>query len=259
LTIYRCHQLPAVYHDLRPGDIVIGEITSAHQNTVRLIDLMQRGVVCIPSPLAQLLSRSKIAQVDILGGFMLPLTLAIKRRKELLDAMNVYTAAGIGAVVTKEEHMHCGHGVRKWDHIETVYSFRGLEKERYPFVLQPRAAQFRDVRVIMVGDFVEAYERFNPYGFRANLSAGGEYCPHALSAEQDRFCRQVMERAHFPFAHLDLQIMPDGRLHIFEITLYGGIRGSRLDRSDLDKRKAARLEQLAAAARAGSRKPAANS
>jgi ribosomal protein S6--L-glutamate ligase len=245
VTIYSSREIKTRYRDLAAGDIIVGEVVSAGQSSAMLIDLMQRGVRVIPSPLAQLLSRSKVAQVDILGEYMLPLTLAIKRRKDLLDAINVYARAGIGAVVTKEEHMHCGHGVRRWDHIETVYSFRGLEKERYPFVIQPLATEFTDVRVIMVGDEVEAYTRSNSSNFRDNLSAGGECAPHELTREQMGFCRQVVERAHFPYAHLDLLIMPDGQLHIFEIALNGGIQGSRLERPDLDKRKAVRLNQLA--------------
>ncbi len=245
MAIYSSREIKSLYHDLEAGDIIVGEVLSAHQNATLLVDLMERGVKCIPSPLAQLLSRSKVAQVDILGHYMLPLTKAIKRRKDLLDAVNTYASQGIGAVVTKEEHMHCGHGVRKWDHIETVYSFRGLDKERYPFVLQPLATGFTDVRVIIVGDLVDAYIRSNPDNFRENLSAGGLREAYALSSEQVEFCRRIIERARFPYAHLDLQIMPDGRLHIFEIALNGGIRGSRLERSDLERKKAKRLALLA--------------
>lgn len=227
-----------------PGDIVVCEVSAAHQNAVLLIDLLQRGVICLPSPLAQLLNRSKVAQVDILGPYMPPLTMAIKRRKDLMEAMGAYASAGIGPVVTKEEHMHCGHGVRKWDNIEMVYSIRGLQKEGYPFVLQPFIEHFTNVRVIMIGDYLEAYTRSNPNNFRGNLSIGGSYAPYELTREQVAFCRQVVDRAQFPYAHLDLQIMSDGQLYIFEIALNGGIQGSRLDRRDLDSRKSARLNQL---------------
>ncbi len=247
MTIYSSKEIRTHFQELEAGDIITGEIFAARQNTAALVDLMQRGVHCIPSPLAQLLSRSKVAQVDILGQYMLPLTMAIKRRKDLLEAVNAYASAGIDAVVTKEEHMHCGHGVRKWDHIETVYSFRGLEKEHYPFVLQPFAAGFKDVRVILVGDLIEAYARNNPDNFRGNLSGGGQYEPYDLSPEQAGYCRRIVERARFPYAHLDLQIMSDGRLYIFEIALNGGIQGSSQERSELDRRKAERIEQLAQA------------
>jgi ribosomal protein S6--L-glutamate ligase len=245
VTRYSSKVLQSHYQDLKPGDIIVGEVASAHENTAVLIDLLQRGVVCIPSALAQVLSRSKVAQVDLLGQYMLPLTMAVKRRSDLMAAMKAYTAAGIGSVVTKEQHMHCGHGVRRWDHIEMVYSFMGLENNSYPFVLQPLAENFVDVRTILVGDYVEAYTRSNPYSFRRNLCAGGRSSPYELSREQMQFCRNILKRAHFPYAHLDIQIMPDGRVHIFEIALNGGIQGSRIERSELDRLKAARLDQLA--------------
>ena len=245
MTRYTPTALQSHFQELRSGDILVGEVVSAHQNAAVLIDLLQRGVVCIPSPLAQIISRSKVAQVDILGQYMHPLTQAVKRRTDLMAAMNAYAAAGIGPVVTKDEHMHCGHGVRRWDHIETVYSFMGLEKKSYPFVLQPLIEDFMDIRVIMVGDYFEAYTRSNPTSFRGNLCAGGESSPYELSPGQVRFCRHIVDRAHFPYAHLDLQIMPEGQLHIFEIALNGGIQGSRLERSELDRLKAARLDQLA--------------
>lgn len=245
MTLYHSKQIKENYHNLGSGDIIVGEITAAHKNAVLLIDLMQRGVTSIPSALSQLLSRSKIAQVDILGQFMHPLTVAVKRRKDLLTAMNNYSAHGMeGPVVTKEEHMHCGHGVRKWDHIEALYSYMGLEKERYPFVLQPLVKQFVDVRVILIGDYVEAYARSNPNNFRGNLSGGGNDEPYELTPEQVRFCHKVIERGRFPFAHLDLQIMFDGSTYIFEVALNGGIQGSRLNRAEIDKRKKKRIDEL---------------
>jgi ribosomal protein S6--L-glutamate ligase len=244
VTRYTCKALRTHYHELRAGDIIEGEVGAAHRNAAVFIDLLQRGVVCIPSALAQILSRSKVAQVAILGQYMHPLTMAIKRRKDLMEAMGIYACAGVGAVVTKEEHMHCGHGVCRWDHVEMVYSSRGLDKERYPFIIQPLEENFTDLRVILVGDYLEAYTRCNPNSFRKNLCAGGQYTPHELTREQLQFCRQVVDRAQFPYAHLDLQIMSDGRLHIFEIALNGGIQGSRLTRTELDRLKTQRLDQL---------------
>jgi ribosomal protein S6--L-glutamate ligase len=244
VTRYSSKVLQTHYHDLKPGDIIVGEVACAHQNGAVWIDLLQRGVVCVPSALAQVLSRSKVAQVDLLGQYMLPFTVAVKRRPDLMAAVKTYTAAGIGPVVTKQEHMHCGHGVRRWEHIEMVYSHMGLEKKSYPFILQPLSEGFIDVRVILVGDVVEAYTRSNPNSFRRNLCAGGRSSPFELSREQIRFCRKILERAGFPYAHLDLQIMDDGRLYIFEIALNSGIQGSRLERKKLDRLKAARLDQL---------------
>jgi ribosomal protein S6--L-glutamate ligase len=238
--------IEADFDCLGAGDIMVGELTLANQKAALLVDLMQRGVICIPSPLAQLLSRSKTAQAGLLKAFMHPLTRSILRRKDLLDAINEYNQADIGPVVTKQDHLHCGHGVRRWDHIEMLYSFCGLDKTVYPFVLQPFIRDFTDVRVIMVGDYEEAYVRSNPANFRGNLSAGGEHRPFDLSADQRAFCRRVIERAGFPYAHLDLQVLNEEQCYLQEIAFNGGIRGSALTRPELDTLKQAHLEALAA-------------
>jgi glutathione synthase/RimK-type ligase-like ATP-grasp enzyme len=240
------HELDENYHLLKAGDIVAGQMMSAHLKAAQLVDLLQRGVVVVPSSLAQLLSRSKVAQAELLNPLMHPLTRAIRRRKDLLEAVHLYGGENIGAVISKQDHLHCGHGVRRWDHIETLYSFCGLDRNAYPFVLQPFVEKFEDVRVIMVGEYEEAYIRRNQYGFRSNLSMGGTHHPYSLSPAQRSFCRHVMERTLFPYAHLDLQIMigDDTCCYLFEITLNGGIRGSRLQRSELDALKARRLDEL---------------
>lgn len=235
------NELQEHYHRLGAGDIVV---MTARLRSAFLVDLLQRGVAVIPSPLSQLLSRSKVAQAELLNAFMHPLTLAIRRRKDLLEAVNLYGHEQIGAVISKQEHLHCGHGVRYWDHIETLYSFCGLDRNAYPFVLQPFAENFDDLRVIMVGDYEEAYVRCNSAGFRGNLSAGGVSHPYTLSPDQRDFCHQITERTRFPYAHIDLQIMADGTCYLLEIALNGGIRGSRLKRPELDTLKARRLEAL---------------
>lgn len=243
--IVRTHrELQEHFHRLQAGDTVVGLITSAHLKSALLVDLLERGVVVIPSSLSQLLSRSKVAQAELLNQYMHPMTRVIRRRKDLLDAVNLYEREKIGAVISKQEHLHCGHGVRRWDHIETLYSFCGLDRNACPFVLQPFVEHFDDVRVILVGDYEEAYFRRNPAGFRGNLSLGGTSRPHTLTPDQRDFCRRILERTRFPYAHLDLQIMADGTCYLFEIALNGGIQGSRLKRPELDALKARRLDEL---------------
>ena len=173
-----------------------------------------------------------------------PHTLAIRRRKDLLNAITTYGRAGIGAVISKQEHLHCGHGVRRWEHIEALYSHCGLDENAFPFVLQPFVADFQDVRVILIGDYEEAYVRHNPHSFRGNLSAGGSATHHGLTPDQRAFCHDVMQRARFPYAHIDLQLMADGTCYLLEIALNGGIHGSRLQRTEIEALKSARLAQL---------------
>jgi len=175
---------------------------------------------------------------------MLPHTCVITKRTELIETINTYNKNSIGPVVTKEDHMHCGYGVKKWDTIETVYSFMSHSESSYPFVVQPFIENFTDLRVIIVGDYTEAYTRHNPDNFRMNIAAGGKSHPYMLKKEENDFCYAVMKRSRFPFAHIDIMITENGNHHLTEISLNGGIKGASISRKELDKKKQDLLERL---------------
>ena len=209
-----------------------------------LIDLLERNINCLPSPLSQILNSSKAAQALILRDWMLPHTYVITKRTELIETINTYNKNSIGSVVTKEEHMHCGYGVKKWDTIETLYSFMSQSEPSYPFVIQPFIENFTDLRVIIVGDYTEAYTRHNPNNFRMNIAAGGKSHPHMLKKEEKDFCYDILKRSRFPFAHIDLMITQNGSNYLTEISLNGGIKGASISREELDKKKQDLLERL---------------
>ena len=238
-------ELKARYNELTAGDIFIGNLSLKYLKQPMLIDMLERGIHCLPSPLAQILNSSKVAQAFVLHEWMLPHTQAISRRTDLIDAINTFGKNGIGPVVTKQDDLHCGHGIRRWETIETLYSFMALAESSYPFVLQPFQEEFTDIRVIIVGDHVESYTRSNLYNFRVNLSSGGTGSPYKLDEKKEAFCRSVMQRGKFPFAHLDLMILENGECYLSEITLNGGIKGARISREDLIQNKKALLEKLA--------------
>lgn len=233
------------YHRLRPGDVFIGNIPSGILKSTLLIDLLERGVRCLPSPLAQTLNGSKAAQAMLLVQWMLPLTRAIRRRVDLFEAMGAYQREGVTAVITKEDRMHCGHGVRRWDSIESLYNLVAFDKGSFPFVLQPYHQRFIDIRVIIVGSYIEAYARQNTENFRKNLSLGGTSTSYTLDNEQLNFCYEIMERARFPYAHIDLLALEGGSCYLSEIALDGGIKGARVERRDLEKMKISLIEKLA--------------
>lgn len=232
------------YDDLTRGDIFCGKPAAGVLNPFLLVDLLERNVFCVPSPLSQIISGSKVVQTLLLKNRMMPDTLVILRRKNLLDAIGLYGRRGNGPVITKEDRMHCGHGVRKWDSIETLYSFVSMSDTSYPFVLQPFVESFTDLRVIIAGEYAEAYARNNPDNFRMNMAAGGMSRPVSLDAGKERFCRAVMERGKFPYAHIDIMETPDGRYYLSEISLNGGIKGAVIERSELDRRKREITERL---------------
>jgi len=245
MIIRSSRELKALFHDLGPGDIFIGMLVYKHLKQSVLIDLLERGVTCLPSPLSQNLNRSKVAQALIFKDWMAPHTSVITRRMDLIDTINQYNKHGITAVVTKEDHLHCGHGIRRWQNIETLYSFMALSESSYPFVLQPFLNDLTDVRVIIAGEYTEAYVRYNPDNFRMNISSGGKSYPYDLNKEQVDFCLMAMERGKFPYAHLDLHIMENGKNYLSEIALNGGIKGARISRKELDQKKQEILEKLA--------------
>jgi ribosomal protein S6--L-glutamate ligase len=238
-------QLSELYDRLAPGDVYVGKIPGGPLRYTRLIDLMERGVHCLPAPLAQALNASKAAQAAILNEWMLPLTRVVRRRADLIAAIGIYQRQGVGPVVTKEDRLHCGHGVRYWENIEILYSLVALDRSSFPLVLQPFLQHFNDVRVIVVGDYVEAYSRHNPDNFRMNLAVGGTSRPFVMDTDQQRFCRSVMERARFPYAHLDLQLLENGRCYLAEMALEGGIKGAQVDRRSLIRMKSELLEREA--------------
>ncbi|MBU1181702.1 MAG: hypothetical protein ABIJ52_09250 [Pseudomonadota bacterium] len=244
MIIRSTKELMARYNDVGQGDIFVGKLGAGELKSFLLVDLLERGVCCLPSPLSQIISGSKVVQALLLNQWMLPNTLVISRRKNLIDAIGRYNRLGIQSVITKEDRMHCGFGIRKWDSIETLYSFMSMSQASYPFVLQPFMENVMDIRVVAAGDYIEAYARHNPDNFRMNMAAGGSSSPFLLDEEKEKLCRAVMERGGFPFAHIDILIVSDGKYYLSEIALDGGIKGAGIGRVELDKKKEEVIESI---------------
>lgn len=238
-------ELMALYSELSAGDVFIGNLSMKFLKHPMFIDLLERGIRCLPSPLSQILSSSKATQAFVLKQWMLPLTAVIRRRSDLIEAVSTYHKHNIGPVVTKQESMHCGHGIRRWDSIETLYSLVAFSESSYPFVLQPLREEFTDIRAIIVRDYVEAYSRYNPHNFRVNMTLGGTGSPIEMDAKKEAFCRAIMQRGKFPFAHIDLMLLENNECYLSEIALNGGIKGAQIGREELDQKKTAELEKLA--------------
>jgi ribosomal protein S6--L-glutamate ligase len=237
-------ELTREYQQLCAGDIVSARVVSKHLKQTLLIDLLERGVHCCPSPLSQVLNGSKTAQGLILKDWMVSGTQVIQRRSDLMQAVQSYHRKGVQRVVTKADKMHCGYGIRLWEDIEMLYSFIAFSGDAYPFLLQPFLENIIDVRVIVVGEYIEAYTRQNSDNFRKNISTGGCALPYDLNREHVDLCRTIMHRGKFPFAHIDLQILSDGTCYLSEIALNGGIQGARISRMELDQRKQAMIDAL---------------
>jgi ribosomal protein S6--L-glutamate ligase len=232
------------YAALRSGDAVLGPLALRPGEDFKLLDLADRGVALFPPAKAQLLARSKVAQAEVLGEFMVPGTFAAYGLTDLADRLPEFQEQHQGRVVAKRERAHLGLGVSCWPTLEALYSLAALQPLTYPLVVQPFIEAARDLRLVVVGDYAEAYERLNPHGFRQNLFQGGASRPAELDASQLLFCRRVMARGKFPYAILDLLVAPDGQTYLSEISLKGGLTGARLSQAEWRRRVAALAEEF---------------
>jgi ribosomal protein S6--L-glutamate ligase len=237
ITDFRRH-----YGQLRSGDLVIGVLALRLGEEIKLLDLADRGVIFFPPVLPQLLSRSKAAQAEVLAEYMVPGSFVAYGLADLAGHLPEFQTRE--AVVAKKDRAHLGLGVSLWPSLETLYSLAGLQGLTYPLVVQPFVADARDLRVVVAGSYVEAYERRNPHSFRKNLYQGGSSQPAVLTREQQDFCREVMARGRFPYAILDLLLAPEGRPYLSEINFKGGLTGARLSQAELRQRLAALEEDF---------------
>ncbi len=222
-------------------DVVVGRVSLRPSEEHLLLDLVERGVRMIPAALPQLISRSKTMQAELFSEWMPPRTCTIHDIHQLLDAMPLF--GGDEKIVTKLDRKNAGLGIYLWSTIEDVYTHASLANLPFPFVVQPFHAKARDVRVIIIGDFMEAYERHNTSNFRKNLHCGGESRPWQLTSTQLEMCQQVMNRGKFPYAHIDLMITVEDE-YLIEINLRGGIRGAIIEARDYEKLIAARHQEI---------------
>lgn len=232
------------YDKLKAGDCFIGMLGCKDLKHRIFIDLLERGVRFFPSALSQTLHHSKVAQALVFRQWMIPHTLVISRRAELMRAISSYNRCRIGPVVTKEDRLQCGFGVHLWENVEAVYNQASSNCISYPFVLQPYINDYTDVRILMVGDYCEAYARENPDNFRQNLSAGGISKPYSPTKAQLDLCDAVLKRGRFPYAHIDLLVTGEGKNYLSEVALNGGTKGAQVELKELDAMKKELLEKM---------------
>jgi len=216
------------YQQLGPGDCIVGRLRLRPSDEHIIVDLLSRGVKLFPAGLAQLASRSKTLQALLFAkDFMIPGTNAIHDLHDLQKVIgNIKTDV---TVITKLDRKNAGLGILRWPSIEEVYNAAVLGSLPFPFVLQPFISHCRDVRVIILGSlYREAYERVNIHNFRNNLHFGGHSQTFLLDDEVEAYCRRVMARGLFDYAHLDLLLTHDGGYYLNEINLRGGLRGAAI-------------------------------
>lgn len=236
------------FNSLKAGDVFIGRLRLKSTEENLVVDLLERGVQLFPAGLAQLSCRSKVLQARMFSEYMVPDTRAIHDLHDLVESINEYHRLGYGPVVTKKDRANGGLGINIWSSVEEVFNQASFGVMPFPFVLQPFCPDCRDIRVISLDDYLEAYWRDNPNNFRNNLHCGGRSEPTTLTTEQHDLCRKVMARGKYPYAHIDLMVAADGETYLAEINLRGGLKGARIGPSEYRQKISAihqryRLEQ----------------
>jgi len=190
-----------------------------------LFFLEKRGVRLCPSALSQLLSRSKVMQAALLERFMPPSTRTVYTRHDLFEVIGEYGREKVGRVVSKLDRGDGGLGIHLWSDIEALHNQATFGSLPFPFVVQPYLENCRDLRLVILGDYCEAYWRENPAGFRNNLHAGGISRPVEPEAAWLDFAAEVMQAGDFPYGHIDL-LFSGEVFFLGEINLRGGLHGA---------------------------------
>lgn len=222
------HTLHSCLHSLTSQDLINCRILLKPHEEHLLLDLVSRRVNIFPSATAQLASRSKVFQAHLFHQEMLPDTLAIYNIHDLMNAISHYKSKSIRQVIFKHDRKNGGLGIHLYQSVEEIFNNTAHGKIDFPFVLQPYIPDCEDIRVIFLGTHLEAYQRINPNNFRQNLHCGGKSTKITLSTVQLDICKRVMIRGGFPYAHLDLFVLPTGKTYLTEINLRGGIRGATI-------------------------------
>lgn len=218
----------AKFYELSSSDIIIGCLNIKPSEEYIFTDLLSRGVVLFPSALSQQLTRSKCFQATVFKKYMVPSTTVIRDKNDILSAITNYNSLKITKVITKQDRANCGLGINIWPSIEDLYNNVSFGHIKFPFVLQPFIENALDVRIIILGDYLEAYWRKNDNNIRNNISRGGTSGTYNLSENKLMLCKEIMQRGQFPYAHIDLIITPQNEIFFSEIALRGGIKGAQI-------------------------------
>ncbi len=238
-------QLRTDFHNLQRGDIICSRIPLRRGEEHILCDLVDRGIHLIPSATAQLASRSKTLQARIFSQWMIPHTYSVYDRHQLLEIVHLYHQKSIEKVILKQDGKNAGIGILLFGNIEEIYNQAANNLLAYPFVTQPFIADCTDLRVIVLGDYREAYTRLNPNGFRNNLHCGGTPEPYTITPEISKLCENIMQRGNFPYGYLDFMLTEMGEIFLAEINLRGGLRGATISSREHTQRAAVIERKLA--------------
>ena len=199
-------------------------------------EIESRGTHIFPPLLSQSLSMSKVHQALHYADYMVPNTQVLFRRFHVQNVLRKYAEEDILKAVVKEDWASMGMGVHPCLSLNEL-ARTIIHVIKPPIVVQPMIENFREFRLVILGDIVLAKEKINSdQVFWNNRIFGGVTKLITPSEEIVEFGREMMLIGKFPWAYIDLHIT-DGGVFLSEINLYGSNSGLKEYRLNSLKRK----------------------
>lgn len=182
----------------------------------------EKNVQLLPHPEQIALWASKIRQAQLFNEYVVPHTKWAINIIDLLILKQYYDNHYSGELVTKpERNSGFGRDVRKWKNIDEIISFFNQYPTKFePMIIQSFIDNYKDYRVIMLGEYIYTKQRKNSKKWRQNVHLGADITATTLTKKEYEFCKKILQISNLPFIYIDLMITPD-HIYLGEISLTG--------------------------------------
>ena len=222
----------------------IGDRISCRIKNPRFIgifyEIESRGTEIFPSLLSQSLSMSKVHQALHYVDYMVPNTEVLFRRFHTQNVLRKYAEKNILKAVIKEDRGSMGMGAHPCRSLNEL-AWMIIHMVKPPIVVQPTLDNFREFRLVILGDIIVAKEKINSDEvFWNNRIFGGVTKFITPSKQIVGFAKKMMHIGKFPWAYIDLFVTDDD-IFLAEISLSGSNAG--LKKYNLNKLKRKMIEK----------------
>ena len=222
----------------------IGDRISCRIKNPRFIgifyEIESRGTEIFPSLLSQSLSMSKVHQALHYVDYMVPNTEVLFRRFHTQNVLRKYAEKNILKAVIKEDRSSMGMGAHPCRSLNEL-AWMIIHMVKPPIVVQPTLENFREFRLVILGDIIVAKEKINSDEvFWNNRIFGGVTKFITPSKQIVGFAKEMMHIGKFPWAYIDLFVTDDD-IFLSEISLSGSNAG--LKKYNLNKLKRKMIEK----------------
>lgn len=187
-------------------------------------EIESRGTDIFPPLLSQGLSMSKVHQALHYMDYMVPNTQVLFRMFHIRNVLRKYVEKNILKAVVKEDRASMGMGVHPcWSLNELARLIIHVIKP--PIVVQPMLENFREFRLVILGDTIVAKEKKKKGGIFWNTRIFGGITKFITPSRQIvEFGKEMMNIGKFPWAYIDLFVTDDG-IFLSQINLSGSNAG----------------------------------